>query len=138
MVITDATLIIQGLKRGQPRRKNLSGDNSDSRELIYEQLDAKDPGGRFGFLEEVDDGMAIPDLIATDDRPGGVAKVKSHITWEQCLAKRIPFRHMILNEVVDRAAGRSVDYHGQWDDEDTIVAQNEVKLRRICRGESPI
>ena len=46
VVVIDATHTIQGLRGGQNRRKNLNGANADIWELIYEQLDAKDPGGR--------------------------------------------------------------------------------------------
>ena len=110
LVITiDATYTIQGLKGRHTRRKNLSGVNSDIWQLIYEQLDEKDPGGQFGFLQEMDGGDNIPDLVDEDEFVGGVVNVKPHIKWEECLTNRTPHRHMIRNELADSVAGRATD-----------------------------
>ena len=68
-------------------------------------------------MGEEDDGIEIPALIEDDECPVGVIEVKAHITWEECYAKRTPYRHMIVSELADRAADRSTDRIGVWEAE---------------------
>ena len=94
-------------------------------------MDLKDAESRISVIDEEDDGIEILELIEDDDCPGGFVKVRSHIAWEECYAKRTPCRHMILNELADRAAGRSTDSIGVWEEEKKVTSEYETKFRRI-------
>ena len=99
--------------------------DGDLWQLIYEELDAKDLDGRISLIALDDE--------ADDDRKGmGVFKVKSHISWEEYLARGTPFRHMALNELADRAADLATDHLGLWEESRKNADQHYQKLFRIC------
>ena len=47
--------------------------------------------------------------------------------------KRTPYRHLILNEIADVAAGKACDHQGKWEEALKAGSANEKLLIAVCR-----
>lgn len=108
-IITDASYTDQGMD-DIARRKNSRGPKRDIWRLIYAELDSK-PGG--GILS--------------------VVKVKSHIDGGQAYCRNTPFRHIVVNELVDFAADRYSDHAGSGKTEKAKFYASQALLGHVCK-----